>query len=163
MFVGSKVRCTICKKTEILVLNKRTSWIVDFDNYGDFLEITLCPTCKELDVKCFDCEESIKPSDFDSDFYGVLGDWFYDYFFYDKDKYDEHFLDKPAHLCPKCKDLNSKTNIEIKDVTLEKCERCYKLGEESNGKWNTNEGHVYCHYCGSVFCYRCHGLIHYNK
>lgn len=83
-----------------------------------------------------------------------IDDWFID----DGSNMEQRDHKELSHICGECRCKNVK--LYWKGET--KCIRCYKSGEWGIGKWNDNCGHIQCYICGDL-CYKCHGLLHYNK
>lgn len=69
------------------------------------------------------------------------------------------------NLCDKCRvtNLYSEAEDTTEDTNKAICSRCCKYGEWKKNKWNTNRGHILCYDCDTTFCWKCHGLVHYNK
>ena len=142
--IGHKARCIICGGKQ--KLKEKTNWVIDYENFyqDNYRPRHFCNICKAFSAYCLKCDKFTETS--------KLEGWFYDYLYFKDAECDEKV---PAHLCPECR-------IETGEGSV-KCERCNKLGEYGEGKWNENEGHIDCDRCEMIICYECHDLVHYNK
>lgn len=66
------------------------------------------------------------------------------------------------HLCGDCRKFNN--GIIIPEISNKgKCYRCHRTGEYGIGKWNCNQGLTTNNCIGAYLCYKCNGMISWNK